>query len=91
MCAHNARVHAFSSRWICLVRFPDYKEQKKIAARSSFPGFVGAVDGSHIPIVKPPERDEPVEYINRHGYCSILLQVVADDRCIIRSVCAVIA
>ena len=38
-----------------------------------FPDVVGCVDGTHIPIVKPPVDTH--EYINRKGYASINVQV----------------
>jgi len=39
-------------------------------------GVVGAIDGSHIPISCPKEN--PVDYINRKGYHSVVLQAVCD-------------
>ncbi|XP_033107921.1 protein ANTAGONIST OF LIKE HETEROCHROMATIN PROTEIN 1-like [Anneissia japonica] len=41
-----------------------------------FPQCVGAIDGSHIPIIAPP--DHPNDYYNRKGWHSIVLQAVAD-------------
>ena len=43
-----------------------------------FPQCVGAVDGSHIPIVSP--RDCPADYYNRKGWHSIILQGKVDFR-----------
>lgn len=40
---------------------------------SGIPQVVGSVDGSHIPIIKPPNSGD--DYINRKGFHSILLQV----------------
>jgi hypothetical protein len=41
------------------------------------PRIVGAIDGSHIPIIAP--RDWPADYYNRKGFHSILLQGIVDS------------
>jgi hypothetical protein len=41
-----------------------------------FPGVLGAIDGSHIPIRTPTEHHE--NYINRKGFHSVILQAVCD-------------
>ena len=43
-----------------------------------FPQAVGAIDGSHMPILKP--RESPSDYFNRKGFYSILVQAVVDSR-----------
>lgn len=43
-----------------------------------FPQVVGAVDGSHVPILKP--HDSPSDYFNRKGFYSIIVQAVVDSR-----------
>ena len=43
-----------------------------------FPQVAGAVDGTHIPILKP--KNSPSDYYNRKGYYSILMQAVVDSR-----------
>jgi hypothetical protein len=44
----------------------------------------GAIDGTHIPIRAPMESH--VEYVNRKGYHSILMQAVVDSRYLYRDV-----
>ena len=46
--------------------------------RWGFPQTVGAIDGSHMPILKP--NDSASDYYNRKGYYSILMQGVVDFR-----------
>ena len=43
-----------------------------------FPQAMGAVDGSHIPIIRPQESAS--DYYNRKGYYSIILQGLVDFR-----------
>lgn len=43
-----------------------------------FPQAVGAIDGSHIPILKPQESAS--DYYNRKGYYSIIVQALVDFR-----------
>ncbi|KAG1681462.1 putative nuclease HARBI1 [Nymphon striatum] len=44
-----------------------------------FPNYGGAIDGSHIPIISPKEYH--VDYYNRKGSYSIILQAICNDRC----------
>ena len=43
-----------------------------------FPQCAGAVDGTHIPIVSPPEC--PADYYNRKGFHSVLMQGTVDNQ-----------
>ena len=46
--------------------------------RWGFPQAFGAIDGTHIPILRPQESS--ADYFNRKGYHSILMQAVVDYR-----------
>jgi len=46
--------------------------------RWSFPQSVGAIDGSHIPFLKPLESTS--DYYNKKGYYSMLMQAVVNYR-----------
>ena len=41
-----------------------------------FPQAVGAIDGSHIPIIRPDESAS--DYYNRKGYYSVIMQAMVD-------------
>ena len=41
-----------------------------------FPQCVGAIDGSHIPIIVPKEN--PVDYFNKKRYHLVILQALVD-------------
>lgn len=49
---------------------------KKFKERQGFPGVLGAIDGSHIPITPP--SDQQTAYCNRKSYHSIILQAICD-------------
>ena len=44
-----------------------------------FPQCIGAVDGTHLPILAPLECAN--DYYNRKGFHSVIMQAVADHRC----------
>ena len=44
--------------------------------KKGFPGVMGAIDGTHIPIKAPKNNHE--QYINRKGFFSVQLQVICD-------------
>lgn len=50
--------------------------KQAFARNNGIVGAMGAIDGSHIEIVKPTENQD--SYINRKGYASLLLQGVVD-------------
>ncbi|XP_053894089.1 uncharacterized protein LOC128842263 [Malaclemys terrapin pileata] len=47
-------------------------------AAMGFRNCGGAIDGTHIPILAP--KHQASKYINRKGYCSMLLQALVDHR-----------
>jgi len=62
---------------------PTLVRMKNIAsefeALHGIPLVIGAIDGSHIPIIAPPH--DPTSYYCRKGFYSCLLQGVVDSRC----------
>jgi len=65
-----------------IVSWPSSAARRVIAdefeSRYGFPGVVGCIDGSHIPIKAPSlDRDS---YINRKGFASVNLLAVCDHR-----------
>ena len=57
--------------------------KKKFYDIAHFPEVIGAIDGTHIPILKPSTND--YIYINRKGYASINCQIVVDSDLVIRN------
>ncbi|XP_053376799.1 uncharacterized protein LOC123529790 [Mercenaria mercenaria] len=47
---------------------------RNFQSKKGFPDVIGALDGSHIPITPPKDRQG--EYINRKGFHSVVLQAV---------------
>ena len=62
------------------IKKPEGNQLKEIVEvferKWGFPQCVGAVDGSHIPIIAPPEYH--TDYFNRKGWHSVILQGVVD-------------
>lgn len=63
------------------IKFPrtrrELNESKEIFMNKfNFPGTVGAIDGTHIAILKP--REEEHNFINRKGFHSLNVQLVCD-------------
>ena len=63
------------------IKFPKGEAETRRAIQafqeiSCFPQVVGAIDGSHIPIIAP--KNDPNDYYNRKQFHSIVLQGVAD-------------
>ena len=66
-------------RYVC---FPTGDRMRDIVANFEtcwgFPQAAGAIDGTHIPIIRP--RESASDYYNRKGYYSIIMQAVVDYR-----------
>ena len=65
------------------IKFPKGEDETRRAIEefqeiSCFPQVVGAIDGSHIPIIAP--KNDPNDYYNRKQFHSIVLQGVADAK-----------
>ena len=65
------------------IKLPTSEQEVQASAanffkRFGFPQCLGAVDGTHIPILKPNEN--PTAYINRKGYHSLNVQACVDYR-----------
>lgn len=71
------------------IKCPDARRLVEMAAffqsRWGVPQCVGAIDGSHIPIIAPEQY--PRDYYNRKGWHSIVLQAVVDGRGVFWDVC----
>lgn len=65
-----------------MFKCPVKKGWEKLYKSWGFPQVVGAIDGTHIPILKPTEC--PSDYYDRKGFYSILIQgVVGSKGCFI--------
>ncbi|XP_013407293.1 protein ANTAGONIST OF LIKE HETEROCHROMATIN PROTEIN 1 [Lingula anatina] len=75
-------VQAVVSRKNLFIKFPQDAELDRViqgyANKWGFPNVGGAIDGTHIPIIAPP--DSKGDYYNRKGWHSIQLQAVCNDR-----------
>ena len=64
------------------IRLPQGEDFRQVVDgfhdRWGFPQVGGAIDGSHIPIVAPPEHH--CDYFNRKGWHSVIMQGVVDHR-----------
>lgn len=63
-----------------VVKMPNEAECEGISVqferKSGIPQLIACIDGSHIPIITPPEGQK--DFINRKGWASIVLQAVVD-------------
>lgn len=75
----NALVNNYRQK---LIRWPTEEQAVDVMdgfeAMRGFPGVIGAIDGSHIPIKAP--QICPENYVNRKGFYSIILQAVCNDQ-----------
>ncbi|KAK7915522.1 hypothetical protein WMY93_011283 [Mugilogobius chulae] len=66
----------------CFISWPNACEKNASATAfervCGLPGIIGAIDGCHIRIQRPPVRGG--DYMNRKAFYSILLQAIVDER-----------
>ncbi|KAK2863754.1 hypothetical protein Q7C36_002908 [Tachysurus vachellii] len=71
------------------IRFPDADKLLEMSTffnnRWRVPQCVGAIDGTHIPIIA--REDRPQDYYNRKGWHSVVLQAVVDGKGLLWDVC----
>uniref|UniRef100_A0A9J7Y3U0 DDE Tnp4 domain-containing protein n=1 Tax=Cyprinus carpio carpio TaxID=630221 RepID=A0A9J7Y3U0_CYPCA len=64
------------------IKLPEGEELQTVLLgfknRWGFPQCAGAIDGSHIPVIAPPENH--ADYFNRKGWHSVILQAVVDHK-----------
>lgn len=63
------------------IKFPNTQEERhaikiEFMDRWQFPGIIGAIDGTHVAILKPSADEH--NFINRKGFHSINVQVICD-------------
>uniref|UniRef100_A0A915KXA7 Putative nuclease HARBI1 n=1 Tax=Romanomermis culicivorax TaxID=13658 RepID=A0A915KXA7_ROMCU len=76
------------SKFIYLPAEDKYQEiQEAFYQKSGFPGVLGAIDCTHVPIINPGGNDAEL-YRNRKGWFSINVQLMCDHKLIIRNVVA---
>ena len=73
----KALVNQLQSKFVF---FPKQNEPENIVntyeRKWGFPACLGAIDGTHIPIIAPAQNHS--DYINRKGYHSMVMQAVVD-------------
>ena len=81
-----AIVRMLKQRFICVPRGDELKRvAQSYKHKWGFPNCAEAVDGSHIPIIAPTFKH--VDYFNRKGWHSIILQAVVNDRYTFTDLC----
>jgi nuclease HARBI1 len=72
-------VKAINSLRHDIIKFPDnlMSIKQQFYNYGKFPGIVGCIDGTHIPIYRPSNNQESEVFRCRKGYFSINAQIVA--------------
>ena len=68
---------ALCNHWIKIEPSSFNETKKHFYRKFKIPGVVGCIDGTHIPILRPP-LDEHM-YFNRKGFHSINAMIVSND------------
>ena len=62
------------------IEFPNQAEQlinqQRFYERSGFPLLIGSIDGTHVPILAPPQNEDV--FVNRKNFHSINIQAISD-------------
>lgn len=89
-CVHRVTI-LIAQRMNQFVAFPTPAEYAKISnefrQKRGFPGVIGALDGTHVRIMNPGGEDSEL-FRNRKGWFSINVQMLCDDKLVIRDVVA---
>ena len=74
------RVAAKCEDWISFPTTPQdiQSAKRKWQGKYAFPLCIGAIDCTHVPIQRPPERFHPDEFVNRKNFLSFNVQVTVD-------------
>ncbi|MCO5595739.1 hypothetical protein L7F22_049786 [Adiantum nelumboides] len=75
----SSRLHDLYIKWPSLERMQSLA--REFEAIQGIPYVIGAMDGSHIPIIAPRAQHE--DYFNRKGFHSIILQMTVASNCAI--------
>lgn len=59
---------------------------KAFEEKLGFPQAAGAIDGTHIPILRPA-GESAIDYFNRKGFYSIIMQALVDHRGVFMDIC----
>ena len=89
-CVHGT-IRAIATLKQRFIKFPDNTEFNRLQTafyqKRGIPGVLGAIDGTHVPIVQPRDNDSEL-YRNRKGLFSINVQLMCASDLIIRNVVA---
>lgn len=74
------------------IRMPDAAEAQRLKQQfydiAGFPGVIGCIECTHIPLKYPINALHPLAYTNRKGFYSYIVQMICDASMKIRNVVA---
>lgn len=76
---HKSGLHDLYIKWPSSMRMRSLSQE--FQALQGIPNVIGAIDGSHIPIIAPRRHHE--DYFNRKGFHSIILQMGVTAKCLV--------